>query len=125
MLDFHIFDFLCEKTFLIIEIFLVSSSLTVVPLFLINIYSDSFQTTLKYFKNTEANTNNVLVMTGYFNIRDNSWDTLFPHYFSHCNILTDIANSFNLYISKYTNQVPTRYLDNQNNSNLVINLMFL
>jgi len=125
MLDFHIFDFLCEKTFLIIGIFLMSSSSTVVLLFLINIYSDSFQTALMYFKDTEANINNVLVMTGDFNIRDKSWDTLFPHHFSHCNILTDIADSFNLCISKYTNQVPTRYLNNQNNSNLVINLIFL
>ena len=81
----------------------MSSSLTVVPLFLINIYLNSSQTALKYFKNTEANINNVLVMTEDFNIRDNSWDLLFPYHFSHCNILTDIADSFNLYISKYMN----------------------
>ena len=49
----------------------MSSSLTVVPLFLINIYLNSSQTALKYFKNTEANINNVLVMTEDFNIRDN------------------------------------------------------
>jgi len=40
-------------------------------------------------------------------------------------LLTDIADSISLYISKSTNQVSTRYLDNQNNSNLVINLIFL
>jgi len=64
-------------------------------------------------------------MTGDFNIRDNSWDPLFPHYSSHCNTLTDIADSLNLCISKSTNQVPTRYSDNLNNSNLVIDLIFL
>ena len=33
-------------------------------------YSDSFQSTLKYLKNIEANIHNVLVITGNFNIRD-------------------------------------------------------
>jgi len=40
--------------------------------FMLNVYSDSSQTALKYFKNTEANINNVLIMTGNFNIRDSS-----------------------------------------------------
>ena len=39
---------------------------------MLNVYSDSSQTALKYFKNTEANINNVLIMTGNFNIRDSS-----------------------------------------------------
>ena len=38
--------------------------------FLINIYSDLSQSALKYLKNTEVNINNVLIMTGDFNIRD-------------------------------------------------------
>jgi len=38
--------------------------------FLINVYSDSFQLALKYLKDTEVNINNVLIMTGEFNIRD-------------------------------------------------------
>jgi len=37
----------------------------------------------------------------------------------------DIANSFNICLSKSTNQVLTRYSDNPNDSNSVINLMFL
>ena len=40
--------------------------------FLINVYSDSSQTALKYLKNIEANINNILIMVGDFNIRDNS-----------------------------------------------------
>ena len=33
-------------------------------------YSNSFQSTLKYLKDTEANIHNVLIITGDFNIRD-------------------------------------------------------
>jgi len=39
--------------------------------FLINVYSDDHQSALKYLKNTEINLNNVLIITGDFNIRDN------------------------------------------------------
>ena len=93
--------------------------------FLINIYSDSSQTALKYLKNTEANINNILIIAEGLNIRDNSWDPFFPYHSSHCDLLTDIADSMDLCVFKFTNQVPTRYLDNLNNSNLVIDLMFL
>jgi len=37
---------------------------------MINIYLDSDQSTLKHIKDTEANLQNVLIMTGDFNIRD-------------------------------------------------------
>ena len=93
--------------------------------FLVNIYSDLLQTALKYLKDTEANINNVLVITGNFNIRNNSWDPSFPYHSIHCDLLTDIADFINLCIFKSTNQVSTRYSDNQNNLNSVINLMFL
>ena len=39
--------------------------------FLINVYSDSFQMASKYLKDIEVNINNILIMTGDFNIRDN------------------------------------------------------
>ena len=48
--------------------------------FLINVYSDLSQSALKYLKNTEVNINNVLIMTGNFNIRDNFWDPNFPYH---------------------------------------------
>jgi len=38
--------------------------------FLINIYSDLSQSTLKYLKDTEVDMNNILILTGDFNIRD-------------------------------------------------------
>ena len=80
--------------------------------FLVNIYSDLFQIALKYLKNTEDNINNVLVIAEDFNIRDNSWSLSFPHHSIHSNLLTDIIDFINLYISKATNQVSTRYSDN-------------
>ena len=64
--------------------------------FLINIYSDSSQSALKYLKDTKANICNILVMTSNFNIRDNLWDSFCPHYLSHSNYLFEIADFFNL-----------------------------
>jgi len=64
-------------------------------------------------------------MAGDFNIRDSSWDSSFPHHSIHCDILNNITDLMNICMSKATNYVSTRYLDNQNNLNLVIDLMFL
>ena len=77
--------------------------------FLINVYSDSSQTALKYLKNTEANINNTLIMAEDFNIRNNSWNLSLPYHFSYCSLLTNIVDSINLYISKSTNQVSTSF----------------
>ena len=64
-------------------------------------------------------------MTEDFNIRDNLWDLLFPYYLIHRDMLTNITDSFQLGISISTVWVPMRYTDNQDNSNLVIDLMLL
>jgi len=90
-----------------------------------NIYSDSSHTALKYLKNAEVNISNLLIMTGDFNIRDNIWDSSFPHHSSFSDDLMIIANSFNLELLFPTNCVPTRYLDSDTRSNSVIDLMFL
>jgi len=47
-----------------------------------NVYSDSSHLALKYLKDTEVNINNLLIMTGDFNIRDSLQDLSFPHYLS-------------------------------------------
>ena len=71
--------------------------------FLINIYSDSSQSVLKYLKDTKANINNILIMTGNFNIRDNLWDPHYLHHFIYSNLLFDIIDSFFLGLSVLTN----------------------
>ena len=88
-------------------------------------YSDFSQLALKYLKNTEVNINNVLIMTGDFNIRDSFWDLNFPYHFFHRDTLFDIANSFQLELSKPTEFFPTKYSDNGQDSNLVLDLIFL
>ena len=93
---------------------------------LMNIYSDSSHSALKYLKNTEANIRNLLIMTGNFiNICDSSWYPSFPHHSSISNDLIIVVDSFNLNLSSHTNQVLTRFSDTPGKSNSIINLIFL
>ena len=62
---------------------------------------------------------------GNFNIKDSLWDSSFPHHSSISNDLIILTDSLNLSLSIPTNQVPTRYIDNTNESNSTINLMFI
>ena len=64
-------------------------------------------------------------MTGDFNIQDSLQDPSFNHHSFISNDLFAIANSFNLCLSYLIDQVSTRYSDNTNNLNSVIDLMFL
>ena len=92
---------------------------------IMNAYSDSSHSTIKYFKDMELNIRNLLIMTGDFNICDSLWD---PSYNFHSSISDDlfvIADSFNLFLSFPIDQVPTRYADNANDLNSVLDLMYL
>ena len=92
---------------------------------LMNIYSDSSHSALKYLRDTEANIQNLLIMTSNFNIYDSSQDPSFSHHSSINNNLIIIVDYFNLDLSSLTNQVLTRYSDTPGESNSIINLMFL
>ena len=93
--------------------------------FILNIYSDSSHTALKYLKDTEVNIDNVLIITGDFNIRDHLWDPTFPHHSTVSDNLFIIADSFNLSLFTATNPCPTRYLNVSREVNSVLDLMFL
>ena len=107
------------------DISLISFSNNNVCYYILNIYSDSSHTALKYLKDTEANIDNVILMTGDFNTRDSLWDSSFPFHSSIGDDLIIIADSFNLSLSSPTNSCPTRYSDTAGELNSIINLMFL
>ena len=90
-----------------------------------NIYSNAFQSALKYLKDTEVNINNLIFMTDDFNIRDSLWDPLFPYHSSISNDLFILVDSFNLDLSTSTDPIPTRYSDIPGELDSVIDLMFL
>ena len=90
-----------------------------------NIYSNSSHTAIKYLKDTEFNLRNLLIMTRDFNIYDSLWDPSFSyHSFISDNLLT-IVDSLNLSLSFFPDLVSTRYSDNTNDLNSVIDLIFL
>ena len=70
---------------------------------LINVYSDSSHSTLKYLKDTEVNLCNLLIMTGDFNIKNSLWDFSFPYHLFISDDLIIIADSLNLSLSIPTN----------------------
>ena len=80
---------------------------------------------LKYLKDTKTNIHNIIIITGDFNIRDSLWNSNFSFHSVYSNILFDIADLFSLAISKPTKNFPTRFSDNNWNSNLVLDLVFL
>lgn len=64
-------------------------------------------------------------MTGDFNIRNNFWDPNFPHHSYYKDTLFEIADSLGLEISKPIENIPTRYSDNSQDTDSVIDLIFL
>jgi len=64
-------------------------------------------------------------MTGDFKIRDNNWNPSYPYYLVHMNMLQEVVDSFGLEMSTSINLVPTRYMDNSQDFNSVLDLMFL
>ena len=89
-----------------------------------NVYSDSSHLALKYLKGTEVNINNLLIITGDFNIRDSLWDLSFPHHFFISDDLIIISYLLNLDLLILTNSIPIRYSNTEREANLVIDLIF-
>jgi len=92
---------------------------------MINVYSDEYQLALKYPKDIDVNICNILIMARDFNIRDRNWGILHSHHSAYGNILMEVTDSLKLKLSSLVHQVLTQYTDNTNDSNLVIDLMFL
>ena len=92
---------------------------------MINVHSNLSQLTSKYLKDTEVNIPNVIIMIDNFNIRDSIWDSNFLFHLCHSNSLFDIADSFSSDISKPIENVLTRFSNNNNNTNSVLDLVFL
>ena len=93
--------------------------------FMINVYLDSFQSALKYLKDIETNIHNIIIITDDFNIRDSLWDTNFSFHSAHSDTLLNIADLLSLAISKPSENFPTRFSDNNCNTNSVLDLVFL
>jgi len=101
----------CKDIFDHRDINILSFSNNDICYYILNIYSDSSHLALKYLKDTEVNVNNVLLIMGDFNIRDNLWDLSFPFHFSINNDLFMIADSFDLALLSPTNSGLTRFSD--------------
>ena len=120
-----LFQDLYLKLIIILELFCTLISVFLTYISLCKIYSDNYQTALKYLKDTEANLCNILIIASNFNIIDINWDILYPFHLVHSDVLFKITDSFNLTLLIPVQQVLTRYSDNDNNSNSVIDLCFL
>ena len=116
---------LCKDIINYRDISLISFFNNNICYYILNVYSDSSYLALKYLKDTEVNIDNVVLMTGDFNIRDSLWNLSFPFHSSISNDLIITADSFNLTLFNPTNPCLTRYSDMAGESNSVIDLMFL
>jgi len=72
-----------------------------------------------------TNIDNIIILTEDFNIRDSDWNPSFRHHSSHTNDLITIVDSLGLKLSSPSNPSPTRFADNPQDTNSIIDLVFL
>ena len=92
---------------------------------MLNVYSDDYQITLKYLKDTEVDLQKILIIASDFNIRNSIWNSSYLFHSSHSDSLLKIVDSLDLKLSNPIQQISTQYSDNTNNANSVIDLFFL
>lgn len=93
--------------------------------FIINVYSDSNQTAIKTLWDNIRDIGNMIIMTGDFNIRDSNWDPNIQYHSIHTEDLLTIADSLGLELLPPSNPGPTRFADNRQNTNSVLDLVFI
>jgi len=71
-----------------------------------------------------TNIDNIIILTEDFNIRDSDWNPSFRHHSSHTNDLITIVDSLGLELSSPSNPSPTRFADNPQDTNFIIDLVF-
>jgi len=64
-------------------------------------------------------------MTEDFNIRDNDWDPSYSHHSLYTDILRDVADSFGLELLTLIDPVSIQYMDNSQELNSDLDLIFL
>jgi len=69
--------------------------------------------------------NNTVIITGDFKIRNNDWNVLYSYHSIYMDILHEIADNSNLELLLLINLVFIWYIDNIQDSDSVIDLMFL
>ena len=92
---------------------------------IINVYSDSNQTAIQILHDNIRNISNTIVMTGDFNIRDSDWDPNVHYHSIYTEDLMFIADCLDLELATPINLGPTRFVDNQHDSNSVLDLVFM
>ena len=64
-------------------------------------------------------------MTGDFNIRNNNLNPSYPYHLVYTDTLQEVANNFDLELSTSINPVLTQYTNNYQDTNLILDLIFL
>ena len=92
---------------------------------IINVYSDSNQTAIQILRDNIRNISNTIVMIGDFNIRDSNWDPNVHYHSIHTEDLMFITDYLDLELATPINPGPTRFMDNQRDSNSILDLVFM